>query len=63
MKMILQIISYLSLLLVVAAPLLYYMGRLSLEQNKYWMLVATMFWFASASCWIGSRKKEESHDA
>ena len=62
MKKILQSISYLSLLLVVAAPVLYYMGRLTLEQNKYWMLVATMFWFASASCWIG-REKEESHDS
>ncbi len=60
MKKILEIISYLALVTVVAAPVLYYVGKLTLEQNKLWMLVATIVWFATASFWIGTKKKGES---
>jgi hypothetical protein len=60
MKKILEIISYLSLILIVAAPILYYMGKLTLEQNKLWMLVATIIWFGTASFWIGTKKEHSS---
>lgn len=60
MKRILEIISYLALAGVVGAPIMFYMGKLTLEQNKEWMLIATIVWFATASFWIGTKKKGES---
>ena len=57
MKKILEIVSYLALILVVAAPIMFYAGQWDLAQNKLWMLVATGVWFASAACWIGTKKE------
>ncbi|QHI70705.1 hypothetical protein [Tichowtungia aerotolerans] len=57
MKKLLEIISYFALIAVVAAPVLFYMDKLDLDQNKFWMLIATIVWFASASFWIGTKKK------
>ena len=58
MKKVLEVISYLSLVLIVAAPISYYMDKITLEQNKLWMLLATIVWFATASFWIGTKKGE-----
>ena len=58
MKRVLEIISYIALVLVVVAPVLFYAGKWSLDQNKLWMLLATVVWFATASFWIGTKKKE-----
>ena len=60
MKKLLEIISYLALIAVVAAPVLFYAGKVDLDQNKLWMLIATVVWFASAACWIGTKKKENA---
>jgi hypothetical protein len=57
MKTVLKIVSYLALLGVVTAPVLFYAGTFDLDQNKFWMLAATVVWFASASLWIGAEKK------
>jgi hypothetical protein len=59
-KKVLEVISYLSLVLVVGAPVLFYTDRLTLDQCKWWMLVATIVWFASASFWIGAKKPGET---
>ena len=56
MKKILEIVSYLALVLLVAAPVMFYAGKWDLEKNKFWMLIATIVWFASASFWIGTKK-------
>ena len=56
MKKLTEIISFLSLLLIVVAPTLFYLGKISLELNKTLMLIATVAWFASALCWIGRDK-------
>ena len=53
MRKIAEIISYLSLVLVVAAPALFYSEKISLQANKQLLLAATIVWFASALCWIG----------
>lgn len=53
----LEIISYLALAWLVAAPVIYCMGKIDLEQNKQWMLLATIAWFSTASFWIGTKKK------
>jgi hypothetical protein len=62
MKKLLEVISYFSLIMIVAAPVMFYMGKHDLDQNMQWMLIATIVWFVSASFWIG-RKKEPDHDS
>lgn len=57
MKKTAEIISYLSLALVVAAPVLFYAQKIDLERNKLLLTVATVIWFASALCWMGREKK------
>lgn len=59
MKKIAEIISYIALTLLVAAPVLFFSEILSLQANKYLMLAATMVWFASALCWIGREKESK----
>lgn len=49
---ILKIISYLCLLAVVLAPILFYTGTLTESQMKLALLVGTVVWFASAATWI-----------
>ena len=61
MKTILAILSWVSLLLLVAAPILFYVGRVSLETNKVLMLLATIIWFASAPGWMGRDTVGDSH--
>ena len=60
MKKIAEIISYMALVLVVTAPALFYAEKISLQTNKYLMLIATMVWFASALLWIGRGKEDEA---
>ncbi|MCK5676497.1 MAG: hypothetical protein KAH99_05730 [Verrucomicrobia bacterium] len=57
MKKIAEIISYLALILVVAAPSLFYAEKISLQANKQLLLLATIVWFASALLWIGREKE------
>ncbi len=57
MKKIMETISYLSLVLLVTAPVLFYVEKINLQVNKTLMLTATIIWFASALCWMGREKK------
>lgn len=59
MKRIIEIISWLSLGLIVLAPSLFYAGRITLEVNKLLMLIATVTWFASTLCWMGRWKESQ----
>ncbi|MDF7823448.1 hypothetical protein P4B35_05445 [Pontiellaceae bacterium B12227] len=59
MKKIMEIISYLSLVLIVLAPILFYAEKIDLDMNKLLMTIATVTWFASALCWIGREKAAE----
>ncbi len=58
MKKITEIISFLSLLLLVLAPSLFYLDRISLELNKTLMLISTVAWFASSLCWMGRSEQD-----
>jgi hypothetical protein len=58
MKKLTEIISFLSLLLVVLAPSLFYLDQISLELNKTLMLIATVAWFASSLCWMGRKRAD-----
>jgi hypothetical protein len=60
MKKIMEIVSYLALALLVAAPILFYAEKIELQINKTLMLAATIIWFASALCWMGREKKSET---
>lgn len=60
MKKLLEIISYLALVFLVAAPVMYYLGKIDMEKNKLWMLIASIVWFATAPFWIGRKKEGES---
>ncbi|MBL7077290.1 MAG: hypothetical protein ISS31_07450 [Kiritimatiellae bacterium] len=53
MKRIIEIISWLSLFLIVLAPSLFYADKITLDANKLLMLIATVTWFASSLCWMG----------
>jgi hypothetical protein len=52
MKRIIEIISWLSLAMIVLAPSLFYAGKITLDMNKLLMLIATVTWFASSLCWM-----------
>ncbi len=59
MKKIIEIISYLSLVLLVMAPVLFYAQTIDLPVCKTLMTVATATWFASALCWMGRDRQSE----
>lgn len=53
-----KILSYLSLLALVLAPILFYADTLTESQMKMTLLVATVVWFASAATWINKEDPE-----
>ena len=57
MKRIVEIISWLSLAVIVLAPSLFYAQKITLDTNKLMMTIATVVWFASALCWMGREKQ------
>ncbi|MDF7799051.1 hypothetical protein P4C99_06225 [Pontiellaceae bacterium B1224] len=59
MKKIFQLISWVALVLLVSAPALFYVEKITLETNKALLLAATIIWFASALCWMGREKESE----
>ncbi len=58
MKRIIEMISWLSLALIVLAPSLFYAQKITLEMNKLLLTIATVAWFASALCWMGREKSQ-----
>lgn len=55
---IIKIISYLCLLVLVLAPILFYADSLTESQMKTTLLVGTVVWFASAATWINKDEPE-----
>ena len=56
----LRIASLLSLVLLIAPSIIYLAGKMSIEQVKVVMLIATILWFATATpiMWKGQRQQE-----
>lgn len=52
MKNLLKPISYLGLAITVAAPLLVWAGKISIETNKTLLIIGMILWFGTAICWI-----------
>ncbi len=55
---IIKIISYLSLLALLLAPILFYADVLTGNQMNLTLLAGTVVWFASASTWINKATVE-----
>jgi hypothetical protein len=56
MRIILQIISWAALAGTALAPILFLLGRITLDQSKLLLLVMTIVWFGTASLWMGRPK-------
>lgn len=56
MKMLIQMISWLSLAVLIVLPILFLMGKYSHEQIKTGMLAMTAVWFVTASFWMRDHK-------
>ncbi len=53
MKMIAQILSWISLVVLMVPSVLFLAGKMSsLDQVKWVMLLATIFWFVTAPLWM-----------
>lgn len=53
-----KVISYLCLLALVLAPMLFYTDTLTEGQMKTTLLAATVVWFATAATWINKEEPE-----
>lgn len=53
MRIIAQIVSYLMLVGVVLAPILFFAGAISLDRAKLLMLIVTIGWFIATPLWMG----------
>ena len=56
MRTITQIISWISLVVLVLPSLLFLAGTMELETVKKIMLLMTVIWFISASLWMGKER-------
>lgn len=59
MRPILQVISLAALVATIVPPILFLVGRMSLDQTKWTMLAATLVWFAVTPFWMGRPKMDE----
>lgn len=57
MALVVKLISWISLVAVIAPSVLFLAGRMELDQVKSIMLIATVIWFVTATMWMW-RKKE-----
>ncbi len=48
MTMAARVLSWLALAGTIVPPVLFFYDRVSLDQTKLWMLIATVVWFAAA---------------
>ena len=56
MKITIQIVSWLSLILLVLPSVLFLTGTMDLDRVKWIMLIATVVWFAAATPWMWKEK-------
>jgi|OpeIllAssembly_1097287.scaffolds.fasta_scaffold807750_2 hypothetical protein len=55
MRTLAQLVSAAALVGTIAPSLLLFAGVVSLEQVKWWMLVATIAWFVATPVWMDRR--------
>ena len=58
-----RVLSWLALAATIVPPVLFFYDRITLDQTKLWMLIATVVWFAAAPLTDESaRPASESRD-
>ena len=57
MRLAAQIISWISLVLLVLPSVMFLSGSMELDRVKQVMLIATLVWFVTASLWMWQDKK------
>ena len=64
MRLILRIISLLSLIALILPSILFLAGRMELDKVKWFMVLATIVWFATATpvMWKEQRQEEPEKD-
>jgi len=51
-----QIISWIAFGVTILPSILFFAGKMDLDQVKLWMLVATVAWFVATPLWMGREK-------
>lgn len=62
MRLILRIVSLLSLVVLILPSILFLAGRIELPTVKLWMLVATIVWFVTATPIMWKEKEQPAED-
>lgn len=60
MRLVFQIISWLSLAATVLFPVLYLMNKITIEQSNAGLLVATIVWFVHTPLWMGRKPEDKA---
>ena len=55
MRRFLQVVSWCALVATITPPLLFLGGRMTLDETKFVMLLATLAWFAATPFWMGRK--------
>ena len=55
MRKVLQIISFIGLLLTIVPPILYFNGKILQVQQNWFMILGALIWFISASFWMNKK--------
>ena len=58
MKTLIQLIGYISIIVLIVPSMLYLAGRMELEQLKTIMIVATIVWFVSSAILVWNLDKK-----
>ena len=61
MILVAKLISWISLIALIAPAILFLAGRMELDQVKSIMLISTVVWFASASIWMWRKNSDSSN--
>jgi hypothetical protein len=51
-----RVISWISLIVLIGAPVLLLAGRIELERVKSLMMISTVIWFITATMWFTAKK-------
>jgi hypothetical protein len=52
MRALARLVSLVALVGTIVPPLLFFAGRIDLDSTKWWMLAATVAWFAATPLWM-----------
>ena len=63
MRLILQIVSWLSLVALMLPSVMFLAGRMELDRVKWLMLLATIVWFVAATPWMWKDNSADEQNA